>query len=285
MFKTNKTQRQTTTRTKVVPDQSAAGPASSSQGKLILGGKEYIRALGSKQNSVSKLLNANPHRDTYYSMLGANPRFDQGDPRPQDFTKKTLKHTKTTYDFLTDHSQKVGPPVKPIVAHVRQTTSGTKIFNPTKYEQSEKIVSGAPKANYTARNYFLRSTHDDLISPQPARKVSVSKLAEILGSNTVTPQSTDEYFIFGPPKTARDSIPQRAVHESPAKQERIKGIHASGNMRESLSYNDNDVTYGIVQTKQGGGNMFERGNLVKEVWKPKTATKWHEEYRAPLTLQ
>lgn len=74
----------------------------------------------------------------------------------------------------------------------------------------------------------------------------MSKLAEILGSNTVTPQkSTDEYFIMGAPKTSRDVVRQPA-HESPAKQERLRGIHASGNMRDSLSYNDNDVTYGLV---------------------------------------
>lgn len=76
MFKKAVTQQKgsTTSRRQAVPDQSAAGPASVSQGKLMLGGKEYVPALGSKQNSVSKLLNANPHRDTYYSLLGVSHR-------------------------------------------------------------------------------------------------------------------------------------------------------------------------------------------------------------------
>lgn len=48
----------------------------------------------------------------------------------------TLRHTKTTYDFLTDHSQQVGPAVKPEQAKIRFTDASTTLFEPKKYETS-----------------------------------------------------------------------------------------------------------------------------------------------------
>jgi hypothetical protein len=102
----------------------------------------------------------------------------------------------------------------------------------------------------------------------------------------VTPKSAEEYFIFGAPKSARPEPPRPIV--SASKQERIMNIHQSSGMRNSLFYNDNDVTYGVVQVKPSESqkdSLFDRGNLLKEVWRPKTVTKWVEEYRAPLTLQ
>jgi hypothetical protein len=147
------------------------------------------------------------------------------------------------------------------------------------------VVSGAPKGNVTARNMFRPST-DYEVKPKNQSKVSVSKLNEILGQNIVqhchTPAAT-EYFQY-------TNLPQKApkkpeVYESPVKQARINGIHHSGNMRESLSYNDNDCSHGIVTTKQEAKHLFGGNALKKEVWKPKTTLQWHEGYRAPLTLQ
>jgi len=56
------------------------------------------------------------------SNIKNDPRFyskDEGEKSA--YTRKSLKHTLTTYDFLQDHSQKVGPKVKPEVGTVRQT--------------------------------------------------------------------------------------------------------------------------------------------------------------------
>lgn len=53
------------------------------------------------------------------------------------YTKTTMKHTQTTYDFLQDHSQKLLPSSpKPQIASARYTDSSTKLFEPKKYENS-----------------------------------------------------------------------------------------------------------------------------------------------------
>lgn len=122
------------------------------------------------------------------------------DVRAADFTKKnlTVKHTRTTYDFLTDHSQQVHQAPKPVIGQARMTDSGVKMFNPKKYENLQTNVSGAPKANYTARNFFQRSTESEQQAPQFARKVSVTKMNEILGQNAVISAATQDYYQYGP---------------------------------------------------------------------------------------
>jgi len=102
----------------------------------------------------------NQVRDTYYSTLGNDPRYYESQQQ-STAGKKTLKHTATTYDFLQDHSQQVGPQVRPELASIRFTERSTNIFEPKKYENDEKILSGAPKANYTALNFFEQSAEDD----------------------------------------------------------------------------------------------------------------------------
>ena len=56
-------------------------------------------------------------------------------------------------------------------------------------------------------------------------------------------------------------------------------------MYGSLQYKDNDPTFGVVSTKPQNRGYIPPDSLKKEVWKPKTTTKWVEPYRAPLTLQ
>lgn len=72
---------------------------------------------------------------------------------------------------------------------------------------------------------------------------------------------------------------------SPDKQNRVIGIHGSQGMKSTLTYQDNDVTYGLVNTKPQNKAPFQKSDLKKEVWKPKVTTQWVEPYRAPLTLQ
>lgn len=56
-------------------------------------------------------------------------------------------------------------------------------------------------------------------------------------------------------------------------------------MKSTLTYQDNDISYGLVTTKPQNKATFSASDLKKETWKPKTTLKWHEPYRAPLTLQ
>ena len=71
---------------------------------------------------------------------------------------------------------------------------------------------------------------------------------------------------------------------SPDKLNRVVGIHGSSGMKQSLAYNDNDATFGLVNTKPQNKAPFQQSDLKKEVWKPKTVTAWTEPYRTPLTL-
>jgi len=54
-------------------------------------------------------------------------------------------------------------------------------------------------------------------------------------------------------------------------------------MKNTLTYQDNDPTYGLVNAKPKAA--YTGKDLKKEVWKPKTSLKWTEPYRAPLSLQ
>ena len=72
---------------------------------------------------------------------------------------------------------------------------------------------------------------------------------------------------------------------SPDKHARVEAYMASSGMQKSLMYQDNDITYSLVDTKPQNRACFAKSDLKKETWKPKTTLKWHEPYRAPLTLQ
>lgn len=61
---------------------------------------------------------------------------------------------------------------------------------------------------------------------------------------------------------------------SPEKMNRVVGIHGSSGMKTTLTYQDNDVTYGLVNTKPQNKAPFQKSDLKKEVWKPKTTTAW-----------
>ena len=72
---------------------------------------------------------------------------------------------------------------------------------------------------------------------------------------------------------------------SPEKQARVVGYMNSNGMSQTLNYNDNDCSAGLVTVKPTNKGYVPPDTLKKEVWKPKTTLKWHEPYRAPLTLQ
>lgn len=74
---------------------------------------------------------------------------------------------------------------------------------------------------------------------------------------------------------------------SPVKQNRMANIMHSDRMKQSLQYNDNDVSYGVVSQKTHTDKnlLFSNGALTKEVWRPKVTLQWNEPYRTPLTLQ
>ena len=59
---------------------------------------------------------------------------------------------------------------------------------------------------------------------------------------------------------------------SPEKLNRVIGIHGSQGMKTTLTYQDNDVTYGLVNTKPQNKAPFQKSDLKKEVWKPKVTT-------------
>ena len=59
---------------------------------------------------------------------------------------------------------------------------------------------------------------------------------------------------------------------------------SSSGMKTTLAYNDNDPTYGLVTTKHTIKAYIPPGEMKKDVWKPKTTLRWHEPYRAKLTL-
>ena len=61
-------------------------------------------------------------------------------------------------------------------------------------------------------------------------------------------------------------------------------------MKQALSYNDNDASYGLVSPKGTMSQstdkslLFSSQALQKQVWCPKVTLQWHEPYRTPLTL-
>lgn len=57
---------------------------------------------------------------------------------------------------------------------------------------------------------------------------------------------------------------------SPDKHARVEGYLGSSGMKDSLSYQDNDITYGLVNTKPQNRGCFSPSDLKKETWKPKT---------------
>jgi hypothetical protein len=93
------------------------------------------QSLGSKQQQATQVKRTNP-------VVGASTAAGLASryyvtQQQSTAGKKTLKHTATTYDFLQDHSQKVGPQVRPELASIRFTERSTNIFEPKKYENDE----------------------------------------------------------------------------------------------------------------------------------------------------
>jgi hypothetical protein len=72
---------------------------------------------------------------------------------------------------------------------------------------------------------------------------------------------------------------------SPEKQGRVEGFMGSSAMQQSLSYNDNDVSYGLVNTKPQNKAVCSPKDLKKETWKPKNSLNWYNSPGERLTLQ
>jgi hypothetical protein len=52
----------------------------------------------------------------------------------------------------------------------------------------------------------------------------------------------------------------------------------SSAMKSTLIYNDNDITYGLVNAKPNKSIVSPEA-LKKETWKPKTSLKWYDNPR------
>jgi hypothetical protein len=58
----------------------------------------------------------------------------------------------------------------------------------------------------------------------------------------------------------------------------------SSGMKGTLSYLDNDISYGLVNGKHNSKVLFSPETLKKETWKPKTSLRWHEGKGEKLSL-
>ena len=76
-------------------------------------------------------------------------------------------------------------------------------------------------------------------------------------------------------------------HGSPERHARIEGVHSSTGMANSIAHSTchTDPFSGAAGVKATTHSIFVGKDMKKEVWKPKTTLKWHEPYRAPLSLQ
>lgn len=61
---------------------------------------------------------------------------------------------------------------------------------------------------------------------------------------------------------------------SPEKQSRVGAIMGSSGVGKSLNYQDNDISYGLVNAKPQTQAIVQKSDLKKEQWKPKVTTKW-----------
>jgi len=66
---------------------------------------------------------------------------------------------------------------------------------------------------------------------------------------------------------------------------RVDGCMGSGAMKQSLSYLDNDCSYGLVNAKPHNKSIVSKADLKKETWKPKTSLSWYNNPRERITLQ
>jgi len=96
--------------------------------------------------------------------------------------------------------------------------------------------------------------------------VASQKVRDLVGQNHVKPAQQDELADL------------RQRYGSPEKQSRVETYMCSSAMKNSLCYNDNDVTYGLVNTKSNK-NAFSPSDYRKEPWKPKTTLKWYDNPR------
>ena len=101
---------------------------------------------------------------------------------------------------------------------------------------------------------------------------------EVMGSNPVTPSKEPgipEYFAFGSSLDYQASQKRVSAQASPAKIARVHGISQSDGMKQALSYNDNDFSYGLVDIK----NNAQKGLLFSNA-----ATSGDRVYKPKVTL-
>lgn len=69
------------------------------------------------------------------------------------------------------------------------------------------------------------------------KQTTNNKVRDLVGTSPVTPLDKNELA----------KLNNRCM--SPEKLNRVIGIHGSSGMKSTLTYQDNDVTYGLVNTK------------------------------------
>ena len=104
--------------------------------------------------------------------------------------------------------------------------------------------------------------------------MSNTKIRELQGTNPVEPMSKDKQAEFS-----------RNNFASPDKTNRVKAYMHSDGMAQSLTYQNNEGGFEVMGSKPNNRGFVPPETLKKDQWKPKTSLKWHEPYRAPLTLQ
>ncbi len=106
------------------------------------------------------------------------------------------------------------------------------------------------------------------------KPVASAKIRALVGTNPVVPLNKEKLS-----EITKDNM------ASPDKSSRVVGYMGSSGMRESLTYQNNEGSFEPMSTKPQNRGYVPSDSLKKEQWKPKTSLKWHEPYKAPLTLQ
>ena len=172
---------------------------------------------------------------------------------------------------MKEHSDLPDHNVVPQKAEARFLGSGETSYL-GKYDNQRDIMSKSPKKKNRDQNIFKASQtviiEDAQSTPmgQSLKKIAHQKIRDLIGTNNVNPATEDEIRAM------------RERYGSPEKQSRVDGYMRSDGVKNTLAYQDNDITYGLVNTKPNKV-VLSRKDLDKETWKPKTTLRWHENPR------
>ena len=78
------------------------------------------------------------------------------------------------------------------------------------------------------------------------------------------------------PADAEELKSMMGRYGSPEKHSRVDGYMGSDGVKATLSYLDNDISYGLANNSKPNKAIFSPAALKKETWKPKTSLRWHE---------